>query len=90
MTSRFLRFILRIIFGVRLEGDLSQLQSGRVLIVANHDSVLDGPLLGLFLPGNGTVAESGEGLRNRLGRLLMRVVPHVTLDPHRPLRLRRL
>jgi acyl-[acyl-carrier-protein]-phospholipid O-acyltransferase/long-chain-fatty-acid--[acyl-carrier-protein] ligase len=71
-------------------GDLSQLQSGRVLIVANHDSVLDGVLLGLFLPGGVTVADSGDGLRHWLVRLLMRFVPHVVLNPQHPLALKRL
>ena len=60
MTSGFLRFAFRALFGVRVEGDLAQLQAGRVLIVANHDSVLDGALLGLFLPAGVTVADSGE------------------------------
>jgi acyl-[acyl-carrier-protein]-phospholipid O-acyltransferase/long-chain-fatty-acid--[acyl-carrier-protein] ligase len=85
-----LRFILRALFRVRVEGDLTQLQSGRVLIVANHDSELDGALLGLFLPGGVTIADSGEGLRHWLVRLLMRVVPHVVLNPQHPLALKRL
>jgi len=78
------------LFRIRVEGDVSQLQAGRVLIVANHDSVLDGALLGLLLPGNVTVAEAGDGLRHWLVRLLMRVVPHVILNPQRPLALKRL
>jgi len=47
-----------------VEGDLTQLQAGRVLIVANHDSALDSALLGLCLPGGVTSADSGEGLRH--------------------------
>ncbi|MGH8634999.1 MAG: 1-acyl-sn-glycerol-3-phosphate acyltransferase, partial [Burkholderiales bacterium] len=90
MTTGFLRFILRRLFRVRVEGDVSQLHAGRVLIVANHDSVLDGALLGLFLPGNVTVAEAGDGLRHWLVRLLLRVVPHVIVNPQHPLALKRL
>ena len=90
MTSGFLRFAFRALFGVRVKGDPAQLQAGRVLIVANHDSVLDGALLGLFLPAGVTVAESGEGLRHWLVRLVMRVVSHVVLNPQRPLALKRL
>src|SRR5690348_6332885 len=51
--------------------------------------MLDGALLGLFLPGV-TVAVAGEGLRRPLVRLLMRWVPHVILDPSRALALKRL
>lgn len=90
MTSGLLRFAFRALFGVRVEGDLAQLLPGRVLFVANHDSVLDGILLALFLPGGVTVADSGEGLRHWLVRRLMRVVPHVVLNPQRPLALKRL
>ena len=75
---------------MRVEGDASQLRDGRVLIVANHDSMLDGLLLGLFLPAPVTVAIAGDGLRHPLLRLLMRAVPHVVLDPLRPLALKRL
>ena len=90
MIKRVLIFVLQGLFRIRVEGDVSQLQAGRVLIVANHDSVLDGALLGLLLPGNVTVAEAGDGLRHWLVRLLMRVVPHVILNPQRPLALKRL
>src|SRR5688572_9977783 len=52
--------------------------------------MLDGVLLGLFLPVPATVAVAGDGLRHPLLRLLMRGVPHVVLDPLRPLALKRL
>lgn len=58
--------------------------------MANHDSVLDGALLGLFLPGGVTVADSADGLQHWLVRMLMRLVPHVVLDPRHPLALKRL
>jgi len=46
-----LRWLLGVLFRVRVEGDLSALRSERALIVANHDSLLDAAMLGLFLPG---------------------------------------
>jgi acyl-[acyl-carrier-protein]-phospholipid O-acyltransferase/long-chain-fatty-acid--[acyl-carrier-protein] ligase len=73
-----------------VEGDASELRQGRVLIVANHDSVLDDLLLGLFLPVPVTVAVAGDSLRNPLLRLLMRGVAHVVLDPSHPMALKRL
>ncbi len=89
MISQFFRIFFKLWLRVRVEGDLSQLRHGRVLIVSNHDSMLDGALLGLFLPGV-TVAIAGESLRRPLVRLLMRFVPHVILDPLRPLALKKL
>src|SRR5262245_2084865 len=82
--------VLRFLYGVRIVGDPSQLKLDRVLLVANHDSILDGALLGLFLPGGVTVAVAGHGLKHPLVRLIMRAVPHVVLDPRKPLALKRL
>ncbi len=90
MLIRFLRFFLREWYRLRVEGDASQLRGDRVLIVANHDSMLDGALLGLFLPVPVTVAIAGDGLRHPLLRFLMRQVPHVILDPSHPLALKQL
>ena len=90
MLIRFLRFVLKHLYRIRVEGDATVLREGRVLIVANHDSMLDGALLGLFLPAPVTVAIAGDGLRNGLVRMLMRGVRHVLLDPARPLALKRL
>ena len=90
MIIRFFRFLLGRWYRIRVEGDTAELHGGRTLIVANHDSTLDGVLLGLFLPAPVTVAVAGEGLRNPLLRLLMRFVPHVVLDPLHPLALKRL
>jgi acyl-[acyl-carrier-protein]-phospholipid O-acyltransferase/long-chain-fatty-acid--[acyl-carrier-protein] ligase len=82
--------VLKWLYRVRVEGDASQLKLDRVLLVANHDSILDGALLGLFLPGPVTVAVAGQGLKHPLVRLIMRAVPHVVLDPRQPLALKRL
>lgn len=90
MIAGFFRILLRLCFRIRVEGDASQLRDGRVLIVANHDSVLDGVLLALFLPAPVTVAVTGDGLRHTLVRLLLRRLPHVILDPSRPLALKQL
>ncbi len=90
MLIRFLTFFIRHLLRVQVEGDVSQLRLPRVLIVANHDSVLDGALLGLFLPVGVTVAVAGEVQRHPLVRLLLRGVPHVILNPQRPLALKRL
>jgi acyl-[acyl-carrier-protein]-phospholipid O-acyltransferase / long-chain-fatty-acid--[acyl-carrier-protein] ligase len=87
---RFFRVVLRWVYRVRVEGDAAQLKLDRVLLVANHDSILDGALLGLFLPGPVTVAVAGQGLKHPLVRLIMRAVPHVVLDTRQPLALKRL
>src|SRR5690606_24853498 len=62
----------------------------RRLIVANHDSLLDAALLGLFLPGRPTVVVGPSMVRDGLARLLNRTIRFVVLDPAEPLALKRL
>lgn len=88
MIHAILRTLLRALLRVRVEGDLGTLQSGRCLIVANHDSLLDGVLLGLFLPGAPTVVVSPQALRHPLARLFRSAVHFVVLDAARPLALK--
>jgi acyl-[acyl-carrier-protein]-phospholipid O-acyltransferase/long-chain-fatty-acid--[acyl-carrier-protein] ligase len=82
--------ILRLLLRVKVEGDAQQLLRGRPLIVANHDSLLDGALLGLFLPGEPTVVLARDTLKSRFARCLMAAVPFVVVDPLRPIGVRRL
>jgi len=90
MLRSILRFVIGALFRVRVEGDAARLGTGRVLIVANHDSLLDGLLLGLFLPARVTVAVSRSEAQHPLIGRLLRAIPHVVLDPSHPLALKRL
>lgn len=47
-----LRVLFTLLFRVRVRGGWQALQQERVLVVANHESFLDGMLLGVFMPGN--------------------------------------
>lgn len=90
MIRTLLRWLLRALLRVRVEGDLRALEGGRRLVVANHDSLFDGALLGLFVPGTATVAVTPDALRHPLVRLFRRGVHFVVLDPAQPLALKRL
>lgn len=83
-----LRAILRVLLRVRVEGQLTALEEGRRLIVANHDSILDGALLALFLPGSPTVVVSRETLNHRLLRLFRSSVRFVTIESGHPIALK--
>jgi acyl-[acyl-carrier-protein]-phospholipid O-acyltransferase / long-chain-fatty-acid--[acyl-carrier-protein] ligase len=85
-----LRATLRALLRLRVEGDLAALAPGGRLIVANHDSLLDGALIALFLPGSPTVVLDREALRHPLLGFFRRFVRFVVLDPARPLALKRL
>ena len=44
------RAVLKVLFRVRLDGNAAEFDNDRTLIVANHESFLDGLLLAAFLP----------------------------------------
>ena len=72
-------------------GEVAALTSaGRILVVANYDSLLDGILIGLFLPGGVTVAVTPAEMRHPLLRFLLRGVSHVVVDASHPLALKTL
>jgi acyl-[acyl-carrier-protein]-phospholipid O-acyltransferase/long-chain-fatty-acid--[acyl-carrier-protein] ligase len=85
-----IRWVLRLLLRVKIVGDAGQLSRGRPLVVANYNSLLDGALLALFLPGHITVVVDRAALRSRLVRFLLSGTSHVVLDPSRPLAVKRL
>jgi len=85
-----LRATLKALLRLRVQGDLAALAGGGRLIVANHDSLLDSALIGLFLPGPPTVVVDRDALRHPLVRFFRRFLRFVVLDPARPLALKRL
>lgn len=90
MIHAFFRLLFRVLLRVGVEGDLSALKAPRPLIVANHESALDSVLLALFLPVEVTVALSPDELAHPLVRWLIKRLPHVVVEPARPLELKRL
>ena len=89
MMRAFLKLIFRIALRVRVSGDLAPLAAGRVLVVANHDSLLDGALLGLFLPRRAWVVLSHEDIAFAPTRLLARFFRHQVLDLSEPSTVKR-
>jgi len=60
----------------------------RLLIVANHESFLDGLLLGLFLPKRATFVVHTGVLKNRIFRQFLRLTPYLAVDPTSPLAMK--
>jgi acyl-[acyl-carrier-protein]-phospholipid O-acyltransferase/long-chain-fatty-acid--[acyl-carrier-protein] ligase len=82
--SALLRLILGPLFRVRISGDPDVFNNTRTLIVANHESFVDGVLLAVFLPVEATFVVHTQVVANPLFRLLLRFVPHLTVDPANP------
>jgi len=87
------RFILRglasVLFGVRVKGDLQGLSSSRLLIVANHESFLDGLLLGLYLPVDPVFVVHTGVARSWYFRLILSQVDYLAVDPTSPMAMKK-
>jgi len=85
MIKIVLRLLMRILFRVEVQGDQSVFGPPKTLIVANHESFLDGLLLGLFLPVRATFVVHTQILRSRWVRLALSQVPYLAVDASCPL-----
>jgi len=83
-----LRVVLRPLFRVELSGDPRQFKNDRTLIVANHESFLDGALLGLCLPIETTFVVHAQVASKWYFRALLRYVPHLAVDSASPLAMK--
>ena len=89
MKRRFVRWILsrvlRVLFRVRIEGLTGKVAASRLMIIANHESFLDGLLLGLFLPFNPVFVVHTGVTRSLFFRVVLSQVDYLTVDPTNPL-----
>lgn len=84
MLASLLRFISKILFRVEVRGLENVPPEDRLLIVANHESFLDGLLLGLFIPKKATFVVHTTVLKNWWFRQFLRLTPHLAVDPASP------
>ena len=89
MIAAFLKLICRVIFRVNISGMENMPKAGNLLIIANHESFLDGLLLGLFLPIRATFVVHTTVLNNWLFRLFLRLTPYLAVDPSSPLAMKK-
>lgn len=84
MLASILRFISKILFRIEVRGLENLPAEDRLLIVANHESFLDGLLLGLFIPKKATLVVHTTVLKNWWYRQFLRLTPHLAVDPASP------
>jgi acyl-[acyl-carrier-protein]-phospholipid O-acyltransferase/long-chain-fatty-acid--[acyl-carrier-protein] ligase len=90
LMKPLLRSVMRLLFRVSVTGDPSVCINPRTLIVANHESLLDGLLLRLFLPVDATFVVHEQVARSWLFRQLLRGVPHLLVDSASPLAMKQI
>lgn len=89
MIRKVLQLIFRLLFRVKLAGQQHMPGNGKTLVVANHESFLDGLLLGLFLPFRATFVVHTTVLKSFWFRLILSQVPHLAVDPTSPLAMKK-
>ncbi|HKD54267.1 MAG TPA: bifunctional acyl-ACP--phospholipid O-acyltransferase/long-chain-fatty-acid--ACP ligase [Steroidobacteraceae bacterium] len=88
IVRHLLRAILWPLFRVQVRGPRDVFANPRTLIVANHESFLDGVLLGAFLPVRATFVVHTQITARWYFRLLLRFVPHLAVDSANPLAMK--
>lgn len=89
LLRALLRALARVLFRVRVVGDTADLRAERLLVVANHESFLDGLLLALFLPVEPVFVVHTWVAANRWFRPLLSQVDYLAVDPTSPLAMKR-
>ena len=84
-----LRALCRLLFRVEVRNHNREISQDRLLIIANHQSFLDGLLLGLFLPLDPVFVINTSIAQQPMFRLLLLLVDHVTVDTTSPMAMKR-
>ena len=84
-----LRLLALVLYRVRTVGDLGAFSAPRLLIIANHQSFLDGLLLGLFLPIDPVFVVHTGVTRFWHFRIFLAQVDYLAVDPTSPLAMRK-
>ena len=89
MLAGLLRLICKFLFSVKVRGLENIPQSRGLLIIANHESLLDGFLLGLYLPFSATFVVHKTVLKSWWFRQFLRLTPYLAVDPTSPLAMKK-
>lgn len=89
LIAATLRVICKVIFRVEVNGLTNVPTKNGLLIVANHESFLDGLLLGLFVPKRATFVVHTGVLKSWFFRQFLRLTPHLAVEPTSPLAIKK-
>ncbi|MEE9330666.1 MAG: AMP-binding protein [Methylophilaceae bacterium] len=89
MIASVMRLLCKIIFRVKVNGSENIPKEDGLIIVANHESFLDGFLLGLFLQKKATFVVHTDVLKNVIFRQFLRLTPHLAVNPNSPLAIKK-
>lgn len=81
--------ITRVLFRIEMRGDPNHLKAEKLLVIANHESFLDGLLLGLYLPINPVFVVHTGIASTWYFKLILSLVDYLAVDPMNPLAMKK-
>lgn len=84
-----LRGLARLLFRVEVTARQADFKHDRLLVVANHQSFLDGLLLGLFLPIDPVFVVHTTIAKSWMFRILLSQVDYLAVDPTSPMAMKK-
>ena len=90
MFKIIVRTLLQRLFRIEVTGDAGVFHNERTLIVANHESFLDGLLIGLMIPVNAIFVVHSQIASRPFFAFLLRFVPHLAVDSTSPLAMKQI
>lgn len=84
-----LRGLARLLFRLEVDAREADFNHQRLLVVANHESFLDGLLVGLFLPIDPVFVINTAIAQRWYFRLLLSQVDYLTVDPTSPMAMKK-
>lgn len=86
-----LRLLTKLVYRVKLRNPHgTRFDADKLLIVANHESFLDGLLLGLYLPTHPVFVVNTRIAQVPLFRIVLSMVDYLTVDPSSPMAIKRI
>ncbi len=89
MIKAILYVIVRFLFRVKVVGEF-QREENHTVIIANHQSFLDGLILGLFLPISPVFVVNTEIAKRPLVRLFLSLGEYLVVDPANPMAIKQI
>jgi len=85
-----LKQIFQLLFRVRITGLDKKSDTRKLLVIANHESFLDGVLLGLYLPFDPVFVVHTGVTRNTFFRVVLSLVDYLAVDPTSPMAIKKI
>ncbi|MDD5212489.1 MAG: 1-acyl-sn-glycerol-3-phosphate acyltransferase, partial [Sulfuricurvum sp.] len=87
MLKSVLKILLQFLFRIKVVGEYQD-QNGHTIIIANHQSFLDGLILGVMLPVSPVFVVNTQIAQHPLLRLIMSMGEYLVVDPSNPMAIK--